>query len=137
MNSPTVLDAHDHNLLTLRPGTKADLDNIVRIVCAGFPDDPEVDYRFPWRGQFPEDYVKWTRKEYEHYKEQAKKFVVHLVDTAVESEEGGKVMSQPVALAVWDIAVLMEAEGTGYVGSGIHVALRLSSGVFYIQRPSC
>lgn len=100
-----------HDGPTLRLATKDDLDGIMRIVRAGFPDDPEVDYRFPARGTYPEDYLKWTRLEYEHYIEQPDKFVVHLAE--IPDHSGSEVVMEPVALAVWDTAVLTKANGTG------------------------
>ncbi|KAK3071575.1 hypothetical protein LTR53_008383 [Teratosphaeriaceae sp. CCFEE 6253] len=78
-----------HGAYTVRNATKDDLDDIVRIVQAGFPDDPEVDYRFPSRKEHPEDYAKWTRIEYQDYLEQPEKFEVHLVEAG-----------SPIALAV-------------------------------------
>ncbi|KAK1081429.1 hypothetical protein LTR33_004692 [Friedmanniomyces endolithicus] len=99
-----------HDGPTLRLATKDDLDGIMRIVRAGFPDDPEVDYRFPARGTYPEDYLKWTRLEYEHYIEQPDKFVVHLAE--IPDHSGSEVVMEPVALAVWDTAVLTKANGT-------------------------
>lgn len=97
--------------LVLRAATRDDLDDITRIVQAGFPDDPEVNYRFPHREQYPADYMEWTRKEYENYLDQPKKFVVHLIEAPSESD--GEVVMKPAALAVWDIAVLTKSNDTG------------------------
>ena len=102
---------HLHNGLVLRAATSDDLDSLTRIVQVGFPDDPEVNYRFPKREQYPEDYYEWTRKEYQGYLGQPKTYVVHLIEIADESD--GKVVMKPAALAVWDIAVLTQANGSG------------------------
>jgi hypothetical protein len=62
--------------LVLRRATKADLDDITRVAQAGFPDDPEFNYRFPYCHKFPEDNWKCTRLEYEGYLDQPRKFAV-------------------------------------------------------------
>lgn len=88
--------------LCLREATLDDLDDLVEIVRVGFPDDPEVGYRFPHRDRYPQDYVKWTRREYEGYLAQPGKFVVRVIES-----------TKPIALAVWDIAVLTKSNNSG------------------------
>ncbi|KAF2169436.1 hypothetical protein M409DRAFT_20656 [Zasmidium cellare ATCC 36951] len=111
MDTTSRLPVYQRDSLALRAATKDDLDSIVQIVHAGFPDDPEVHYRFPRRDEFPEDYLKWTRMEYEGYIEQVKNFVVHLVE-ARSGDSVGDGGRNPVAIAVWDAAVLTKAHGT-------------------------
>lgn len=106
MGLPTVA-----NSLILRKATKADLDDITRVAQAGFPDDPEFNYRFPHRDKWPEDSWKWTRREYEGYIEQPEKFAVLVVTASVATN--GKAADRPIALAVWDLAVLTEPTGGG------------------------
>lgn len=113
-----------HDELALRNATEADLGDIVRIVQAGFPDDPEVGYRFPLRDEYPEDYLKWTRIEYRGYIQQPNKFVVHLVEAPVKSDDG-KVVMKPAAVAVWDIAVLTENKKAGMLIRFINFAFLL------------
>ncbi len=114
-----------HDELALRNATEADLDDIVRIVQAGFPDDPEVGYRFPLRDEYPEDYWKWTRIEYRGYIQQPNKFVVHLVEAPVMSHDG-KVVMRPAAVAVWDVAVLTEDKKAGMLIRYINFAFVLN-----------
>ncbi|KAF2810817.1 acyl-CoA N-acyltransferase [Mytilinidion resinicola] len=95
--------------LTLRLATKADLDDITKVAQAGFPDDPEFDYRFPERKKYPEDNWKWTRQEYEEYIDQPEKFAVLVVTAPVESD--GETANKPISLAVWDMSVLTNSKG--------------------------
>ncbi|KAH7377964.1 acyl-CoA N-acyltransferase [Cadophora sp. MPI-SDFR-AT-0126] len=99
----------DKSTFTLRKADKSDLEDITTVAQAGFPDDPEFDYRFPKRDKYPEDNRKWIKREYQAYIEQPEKFTVMIVTTPVEKD--GQVASQAIALAVWDISVLTEATG--------------------------
>ncbi|KAH6722679.1 hypothetical protein BKA61DRAFT_651148 [Leptodontidium sp. MPI-SDFR-AT-0119] len=93
---------------TLRPATKDDLDEITRVHIAGFTEEPQVNYCYPFRHQYPQDHWKWTRHEYEQYLEQPKKYLVYVLDAPVEND--GYVVVKPVALAVWNLAVLTAAK---------------------------
>ncbi|KAK1836858.1 hypothetical protein QBC39DRAFT_367062 [Podospora conica] len=46
---------------TLRPGLPADLDGVTDVIIEAMPDDPQWDYRFPKRLEFPEDHKKYTK----------------------------------------------------------------------------
>lgn len=112
----------------LRPATKADLDAITRVVQAGFPDDPGCDYKFPYRDQYPADFWKWTRLQYEEYLDQPEKYAV-LVATTTHAEIHAHELAdgsgrtngslsenkEPlvIAMAVWDMAVLVKPKGGG------------------------
>lgn len=98
--------------LAMRPATKADLDAITEVLKAGFPDDPGCDYKFPKRDQYPDDFWKWTRREYESYLDQPEKFATFVV-TATENG----LLDEPIAIGVWDIAVETKAKGGD---GGIH-----------------
>ncbi|RYP55595.1 hypothetical protein DL771_012349 [Monosporascus sp. 5C6A] len=100
--------------LQLRRATGADLDNLTKIAQAGFPDDPEWNYRFPYRYKHPEDNWKWTRKEYEEYLDQPGKYSVLLATLPAEqctdrndSSDGDAHRTNriSIALAVWDVSV--------------------------------
>jgi hypothetical protein len=95
----------------IRAAKKEDLIDIVRIVDAGFPDDPEVDYRFPHRNEYPEDYLHWTRREYENYIERPDKYVCQLAEVLIESE--GVLSWKAAAVAVWDVAPMIEDKTPG------------------------
>ncbi|KAK3686250.1 acyl-CoA N-acyltransferase [Podospora appendiculata] len=84
--------------LAIRHATLADLEDIATVAQDGFPDDPEFDYRFPYRHDFPDDNRNWVRQEYKEYLSQPDKYAV-VVATASDNHD------KPVALSVWDIAV--------------------------------
>ena len=97
--------------LSLRAATMADLDDITKVAQAGFPDDPEWNYRFPYREEYPKDNWKWTRREYEEYLAQPDKYAVILVTALVEKE--GQFMQKTAAIAVWDMSVLTQPASGG------------------------
>ncbi|KAL8834336.1 MAG: hypothetical protein Q9170_003790 [Blastenia crenularia] len=101
--------------LSLRTATEADLDELTQVAQAGFPDDPEWNYRFPNRRKYPEDNWKCIRREYEEYLAQPEKYVVLVVTAPVKSSE--RLISKVIALAVWDISILTKQTGGD---SGVH-----------------
>ncbi|KAF8150313.1 acyl-CoA N-acyltransferase, partial [Mycena galopus ATCC 62051] len=76
----------------LRPATTADFDAIAAILSA----DSEPDYRYPYRTQYPEDYLKWGMKRIEGFLDQPEKYAVLVVVSELHPV--------PFAYAVWDIA---------------------------------
>lgn len=96
----------------MRKATKNDLDAITRVIQAGFPDDPGCNYKFPYRDKYPEDFWKYTRRQYEEYLEQPEKFAFNVV--TVTNEEAG-LDDLPIAIGVWDIAVHIKAKGGGKI----------------------
>ncbi|KAK6212665.1 hypothetical protein LQW54_005087 [Pestalotiopsis sp. IQ-011] len=105
--------------ITVKLATIDDLDDLTRIAQAGFPDDPEFDYRFPYRKQFPDDNWDWTKQEYKEYLKQPNKYSVLLATLPPIEEEDKREQklerSRPisVALAVWDVQVNTASLGGG------------------------
>lgn len=100
---------HHHPLdqrLVVRTATLDDLEDITTVAQEGFPGDPEFNYRFPYRGEFPEDNRKLVRQEYKEYFEQLDKYAVIIVGA---SDNDNKC----VALSVWDILVTSKHKGGG------------------------
>ncbi|KAM0563147.1 hypothetical protein ACHAPJ_000861 [Fusarium lateritium] len=97
--------------LTLRQATKDDLDDITWIITNAYPDDPGCDYRFPYRNEYPSDFWKWTRVEYEEYLNQSEKFVNMVVTAPVLDHD--EVIHQPISIGVWDLAVRTDFAGGG------------------------
>ncbi|KAI1135827.1 acyl-CoA N-acyltransferase [Hypoxylon sp. FL0543] len=91
--------------LALRAATPDDLEDIATVAQEGFPDDPEFDYRFPYRQEFPEDNRKWIVQEYREYLEQPDKYAVIIV-TASDND------NKAVALSVWDISISKPHQGS-------------------------
>jgi hypothetical protein len=106
--------------LTMRAATKADLDGITEVVQAGFHgDNKHRSYGYPYRHDYPDDYWKWTRLEYEEYLDQPDKFVV-LVVTAMISGDGSEVDDRVIAIGVWDVAVNTRQTGGGIFSTHLH-----------------
>lgn len=111
------------NSIVVKVATIDDLDELTKIAQAGFPDDPEFDYRFPYRQNYPEDNWSYTREEYEGYLNQPDKYAVLLATLPAANQKSDEQngdhkqdpeldRSQPisVALAVWDLAVTIESQ---------------------------
>jgi len=103
----------------MRKATKDDLDDLVDIMCAAMPMDPQWDYRFPKRRQFPEDNRRCTRKMMERLVNDDEKSHTVVRVIAIPSSEKGKT-SQAVALAVWEMQVfdVLEFGKKGIVSLG-------------------
>ena len=111
---PTFIMARgDNSSLSLRLATKTDLDGIVRVVQAAYPDDPDCTYKYPHHREYPDDFMKWTRVEYESYMGQPEKYAVLVVTASINDSEGRMISNEPIALAVWDIAVEMKSRSGG------------------------
>ncbi|KAJ4367028.1 hypothetical protein N0V83_007558 [Neocucurbitaria cava] len=82
--------------LILRTATAADLDDLANIACAAFPADPQWDYRFPRRKEFPDDTYRCTREGYKSMLEEDG-VAINVITTDVHGAQ------QPIALAVWEL----------------------------------
>ncbi|KAF4470357.1 gnat family [Fusarium albosuccineum] len=96
-------DSRHDEALSIRWATKADLKDITWVIEHGFPDDPGCTYKFPQRKEFPKDFRKWTKLEYEEYLDQHNKFAT-LVVTAPVLSDTGAVVDRPISIGVWDVA---------------------------------
>ncbi|KAI4859664.1 hypothetical protein F4820DRAFT_155562 [Hypoxylon rubiginosum] len=90
--------------LALRAATLDDLEDIATVAQEGFPDDPEFNYRFPHRHDYPEDNRKWILQEYREYLEQPDKYAVNIV-TASDNDD------RAIALSVWDLSISRAHQG--------------------------
>lgn len=85
--------------MELRTATADDLDQMANIMCAAFPMDPQWDYRFPHRLEYPEDNWSCTREMLSNFLKKDH-FVVKVI-TSKSNEDEDVVKS--VALAVWEL----------------------------------
>lgn len=97
----------------MRQATKADLDAITWVNEASFPDDPGCPYKFPHRAEYPDDFRKWSRIQYEEYFNQPKKYITFVVTVPVLDDDGKCVVHKPISFAVWDMAVETKSTGGG------------------------
>ncbi|KAL8952551.1 MAG: hypothetical protein Q9222_001541 [Ikaeria aurantiellina] len=100
--------SYSRKAFSLRVATKDDLDDLARIHRDGFEEEPAVNYCYPFRHKYPEDYWKWTMKEYIGFLEQPHKFLTQVLE--VSSTSDGKRVIVIVGFAVWNLAVLTKAD---------------------------
>jgi len=102
---------------TMRRATVEDLDDLTDIMCSAMPMDPQWDYRFPRRQEFPEDNRSCTRKMMESLvNDDENSHTVVRVITMPCGEEGRR--SKAVAVAVWRLQFFnvldLGKKGTGH-----------------------
>lgn len=87
--------------LRIRAATPRDLDAMATIMYQAMPLDPQWDYRFPHRRQFPEDNYGCTRRMLQGMLEQDGVYYIQVATfpspCLKEDEE------VPAALAVWQL----------------------------------
>ncbi|KAF2761039.1 acyl-CoA N-acyltransferase [Pseudovirgaria hyperparasitica] len=90
--------------MNIRTATLADVPALANIAVTAMPDDPQWDYRFPYRLKYPEEHLAAIQNVYR---------------SAVEDEaSAGTVVKvlcndkdEPMALSVWDLLYLGKASG--------------------------
>ncbi len=82
----------------LREATTKDLDSLTNIQMAASPSDPQWDYRFPHREEYPGDTEKYTKLRFESFLMDDR---YRVVLAEICRTEDGKTM-WPVAFAVWE-----------------------------------
>lgn len=88
------------SIRAVQPGD-ADLDAIVEIVILAFAYDPQWNYRYPYREQYPEDHYKFTRIFYAEYLEMT--FAGHntIMLAEMPSDEDPSVL-KVISVSIWD-----------------------------------
>lgn len=90
-------------LATSRIAVPADIDELVDAVLLTMPADPQWDYRFPYRLQYPEEHRKYTKMLWEKFIDPAyDDWVVQVVEDKLPGA------SKPVlvAFSVWNVSYL-------------------------------
>ncbi|KAL1840238.1 hypothetical protein VTJ49DRAFT_669 [Mycothermus thermophilus] len=95
-----------------RMGLPGDVDAVTSVIINTMPLDPQWDYRFPYRKQYPEDHWKYTRMLFEYLLDpDYDDWIVMVVEDSLE--QGGPV--EVVAFGVWDISYINKRRyGPGY-----------------------
>lgn len=88
------------DVMALRKATVDDLDDLADIACAAVPMDPQWDYRFPHRKEFPKDNWNATRLMYKTFMETSGN-IINVI--TVPTEKDGKTVHRPIALAAWEL----------------------------------
>lgn len=88
-------------VLTLRAATTDDLDHLADIVCAAFAMDPQWDYRFPHRKEYPEDNWRCTRLMCKNLME-TPGIAINVI--TIPTQNDGEEVHRPTAVAVWRLS---------------------------------
>lgn len=89
--------------LILRHMHPADIDQVTTVAIAAFPYDPQWDYRYPHRKEFPEAHYKYVRLGFEEYMVRTQAGLNEMlvaVNASVGQESDGDTI---VAFAVYDV----------------------------------
>ena len=92
---------HDmSSLVVVRQARLSDLDCLTEICLAAMPMDPQWDWRFPFRKDFPEDTFFFTRAKYLEFLENTSGYWRVMV---AELQSPSAQAAIPIAFAVWDV----------------------------------
>ena len=106
-------------MFRVRLAALADVEDIVQVVMATMPYDPQWDYRFPRRDKFAGDHYRYTKMLYEHFLDAANDdWQVLVVELTSGEEEGPTVAHQGAALVPWCMSSV--GDGNDDVQSGAH-----------------
>ncbi|KAK3318156.1 hypothetical protein B0H66DRAFT_575138 [Apodospora peruviana] len=95
-----------------RLGLPSDLDAVTDVILSAMVLDPQWDYRFPWRLEYPDDHRKYTRMLIEYFlRPDYDDWLVMVVEDLDEDDGQYKV----VAFGVWDVSFANKQKyGPGY-----------------------
>lgn len=97
-----------------RPGLPTDIEALTDVIIRTMPLDPQWDYRFPHRHEYPEDHYKFTRLLFEYFLDPAyDDWQVMVVEDSLET---GCEDRRVVSFSVWDVSYRNKKRyGPGYV----------------------
>ncbi|KAK4169919.1 hypothetical protein QBC43DRAFT_306837 [Cladorrhinum sp. PSN259] len=85
-----------------RLGVPSDLEAVTDVIIKTMPLDPQWDYRFPYRLQYPEDHYKYTKMLFQYFLDPTfDDWVVMVVEDSLEPH-GSEV--SVVSFGVWDVS---------------------------------
>jgi hypothetical protein len=87
--------------LTIRPANESDIDRITEIAIAGFPYDPQWDYRYPYRKEYPKEHHHYVRLAYEEYWNRTVAGANQMILTESPRDDDHN-KSEVVAFSIWD-----------------------------------
>lgn len=100
---------------TPRLGRPEDLDGVTDVIIKAMPDDPQWDYRFPKRCEFPDDHRKYTKMLLQHFLDpKLDDWVVMVVEDRQEPRAKDQ-NARIVSFGVFDVSYKNKRKmGTGY-----------------------
>lgn len=88
----------------LRPGLPSDVDAITNVIIKTMPLDPQWDYRFPLRKQYPEDHYKYIRMLFEYFLDPSYDDWAVMVVEEVDPAGCEKKQLKIASISVWDVS---------------------------------
>jgi hypothetical protein len=103
-----------HSQFAMKPrlALPADIEAVTNVIINAMPLDPQWDYRFPYRDQYPKDHYKFTRMLFEYFLDPSyDDWLVMVVEDSLRPGQPTEVVS----FGVWDISYLNKRRyGPGY-----------------------
>ncbi len=88
--------------MAIRAANLSDIEGVVEVVLSAMPHDPQWDYRFPYRKEYPKEHLKYTKMLFECFLNQTwDDWQVMVVEAP--SLEDRNVM-KVVSISVWDVS---------------------------------
>jgi len=87
--------------ISIQPVEPGDLDAIIEIVIAAFPFDNQFAYRYPYRKEYPEDHLKYTKLYYSKYL-QATFAGQNTIMVADAPDLKDPIKTRVIAMSIWD-----------------------------------
>lgn len=85
--------------MSIRSATESDLNSITWISVAALPADPVCPYRFPYRHEYPEDHIKYTRIRYREYMAAGDSAIMVFECPSLEDPT----VNKAVAFSIWQL----------------------------------
>ncbi|KAK4171557.1 hypothetical protein QBC36DRAFT_91723, partial [Triangularia setosa] len=98
-----------------RLGLPTDIEAVTDIIIRTMPLDPQWDYRFPYRHEFPDDHYRFTRLLFEYFLDPAyNDWQVMVVEDSLDP--GCEDTRRVISFSVWDVSYRNKRRyGPGYV----------------------
>ncbi|KAK3688255.1 hypothetical protein B0T22DRAFT_511595 [Podospora appendiculata] len=98
-----------------RPGLPSDVDAVTKVLIKTMPLDPQWNYRFPLRREYPEDHYKYHRMLIEYFLDPSyDDWQVMVIEDSLDPTSSASEKSV-VAFGVWDVSYINKRKyGPGY-----------------------
>ncbi|KAK3940278.1 hypothetical protein QBC46DRAFT_364202 [Diplogelasinospora grovesii] len=96
-----------------RKALPSDVDALTRVIIQAMPLDPQWNYRFPYREEYPEDHYKFSKMLFEYFLHlDYDDWLVMVVEDSPESDGNN---TSIVSFAIWDVSYVNKRRyGPGY-----------------------
>ncbi len=88
--------------MAIRAANLSDMEEVVEVVLSAMPHDPQWDYRFPHRKEYPKEHLKYTKLLFECFLNQTWDDWQVMVVEAPSVED--RTVAKVVSISVWDVS---------------------------------